>query len=142
MKVKVRFSDANDDAPPTTENNDYVMHATPSIDNNTVSYGVNSLLEGVSKANNSPNVENEESSNSFAQNQNHQARSGRRVMKPKRLIETATLGLLSMLSSINIDGHANKPMSFFQSQIACHKTMSIFPDDTMNKTNPLTMTES
>ena len=142
MKLNFRFSDTNDNPPPTTDNNDDVMHAVPSIDNNAVSEGVNSLSKGVLKANNSPNIENEESSSSFAQNQNHQTCSGRRVMKPKRLLETTTLGLLSMHSDINIDGHANKPITLFQGQMACNETINNFPDDAINEMHPLIMAAS
>ena len=69
-------------------------------------------------------------------------RSGRRVMKQKRLLQSSTLGLLSMHSGINIEGSTKKIMSSFNGQMAHHETMNHLMDDTANEAHPLTIAVS
>ena len=58
-------------------------------------------------------------------------------MKPKRYLQTAVLGLISMHSGINMDHQCyNKPLSIFQGQIAYHEAINTVDDD-LNDMYPL-----
>ena len=63
-------------------------------------------------------------------------------MKQKRLLQSSTLGLLSMNSGINIEGSIKKIILSFNGQMAHHETMDHLMDDTGNEAHPLTIVVS
>ena len=64
-------------------------------------------------------------------------------MKPKRLLQKAEMGLLSVQSRISIqDSSRNKPIPLFYGQMACHYTLNSLPGNTLNGMCPLVLVVS
>ena len=72
------------------------------------------------------------------------SRSGRILMKPKKLIATAMLGFLSLQIG-NIINHTTEnihSISIFKAQLEHHKALNILPDDTINDLHPFSFMAS
>ena len=64
------------------------------------------------------------------------------MLRPKRHLQSAVLGMLSIQAGVNIDASYNKPMSLFHGQMTCHETINLLPDNTLNHMHPLSMMAS
>ena len=139
-KVSARFPDPDNEPANNTvalaSEGDITMDSEGDVNTSSEETSTSSDVNPISNA-----VTNSESDGSFAQDLRTQ--SGRKIIKPKRYLQAAILGLLSMQSGINLKNPSyTKSISIFRAQMDYHQEIHSLADNTFNNLHPLSFMAS